>query len=45
MNFLFLCSAGPGIPKANLLSEMHEALTKNKFQGAALRNSKSVILG
>lgn len=45
MNFLFLYTARPVIPKADLTSEMHEVPIKNRFLGPALRNSNSVILG
>lgn len=45
MNFLFLCTTGPFIPKADLTSEMREVPIKNRFLGPASRNSNSVILG
>lgn len=45
MNLLFLCTARPVTPKANLTSEMREAPIKNRFLGPVPRNANSVILG
>ena len=45
MNFIWLCTARPVIPKADLTSEMYEAPFQNRFLSPALRNSDSVILG